>query len=278
VPKGEKNRKLTDADRDEIVRLYCTPEAGRVVGVPTIARRYGVRNWTIQQLLKKRGVQQRTKSQGQNPGLDRGPRGPYRIDTSRTTFAERLEARGADRPACACGCGQLVGWDHSKMTWRRFASRRCYRPDAPYKNLLWLLREYIIAGRSAADIAREQGVAESTILRRLHRFGVPIRDSSESKRGRMVGPLNPAWRGGTTPARQKVYKTPRWLLIRQFVLDRDGHRCKRCPSTENLCIHHTHPWAIFETWRFVPSGLITLCKPCHNWVHSRANTNREFLV
>lgn len=30
--------------------------------------------------------------------------------------------------------------------------------------------------------------------------------------------------------------------------------------------------------RAVPSNLALLCRPCHLWVHSRQNVNREFLA
>jgi predicted transcriptional regulator len=70
-----------------------------------------------------------------------------------------------------------------------------------------LHREYQVKGRSIADIADEVGVSEQSVLRYLHKHGIPVR------RGRAATPLEPE----TTPGR------PAWLerVLTEELLQRE---------------------------------------------------------
>ncbi len=69
-----------------------------------------------------------------------------------------------------------------------------------------------------------------------------------------------------TMAYQRYLQTPEWQAIRQMALDRDGHRCVECGSTERLQVHHkTYRRRGWEKRK----DLVTLCKPCHEAEHRR---------
>lgn len=106
MPKGENNRKLSDADREEIVRLYTTPdEDGTWRGVTQIARHFGVRHNCIQDRLKRAGVEMRTSKQAFANG-------------KRCKPITNLPVGGP--PACRCECGGLVAWNQRKDRWNRY--------------------------------------------------------------------------------------------------------------------------------------------------------------
>lgn len=59
-----------------------------------------------------------------------------------------------------------------------------------------------------------------------------------------------------------------WQKVRKLVLERDGYKCKRCGSTENLRVHH-------KTYKHHNSelkhleDLVTVCDFCHNVIHGK---------
>jgi hypothetical protein len=108
MPQGDNNRKLSDEQRDEVVRLYTTAlEDGTWIGVPTLARQFGVRNFTIQTLLKKRGIQTRTSKEAWANGKIARP--GWRVIPDE------------DPPACKCGCSTPVAWNKRKWRWYHYA-------------------------------------------------------------------------------------------------------------------------------------------------------------
>jgi hypothetical protein len=57
-----------------------------------------------------------------------------------------------------------------------------YRPSGQPKIHIapeWLWHAYVVRGRSCADIGREVGVSATTIDRRLHALGIPVRSPRE---------------------------------------------------------------------------------------------------
>lgn len=50
--------------------------------------------------------------------------------------------------------------------------------------------------------------------------------------------------------------------VKQRVLERDGHRCAACGTTENLTIDHVEAWSRFGSDH--ESNLQTLCSPCNS--------------
>lgn len=56
---------------------------------------------------------------------------------------------------------------------------------------------------------------------------------------------------------------------RSIVKFRDQGRCARCASfTENLHWHHRRSRSIRDTLVHSPCNGVSLCKTCHDWVHT----------
>jgi len=58
-----------------------------------------------------------------------------------------------------------------------------------------------------------------------------------------------------------------WKSLRLRVFERDGHRCLRCGSDQNLQADHILPKASFPFLTFDINNLQTLCQPCNFWKH-----------
>lgn len=213
------------------------------------------------------------------------PKGPDRVPYKRGAgYEARLAARQVPQPKCACGCGDLVEWLTSKSRWAHYRPGH-YRIQRPYKDRDWLYREYVEKGRTFDDIAADFGVAGSTIRHWARLQGISARTQRESLilSGSVSGEANPAWKGGTTPERQKTYKSQVWKETVKAVYARDAYRCVRCGhhqdhSEHALHAHHISTWATHPELRTDLNNLVTLCAKCHRWVHSKANTDREYLA
>lgn len=103
------------------------------------------------------------------------------------------------------------------------------------------------------------------------------------------GALNPQWKGGVTPEREKISKSPEWKLARKMVIERDGFKCIECnvpisaikikgKKTSNLCLHHIASFAEQRSLRCDPKNLVLLCRKCHHWTHSGKNLQRKYLL
>ena len=98
----------------------------------------------------------------------------------------------------------------------------------------------------------------------------------------MRGQGNPRWRGGV--ALDERTRQPWQAKLGQWrrrVFHRDTYTCQRCglsPKTKNqLRSHHVAPWATNPDRRFDVANGITLCRACHDWVHSPENSAAHFL-
>lgn len=176
----------------------------------------------------------------------------------------------------------------------RFVSGSHWRPHQVFREQEYLVREYVGAGRSASDIALEHHVTEGAILHWLRKHEVTRRTVSQArelKHWRVEGSangmfgmfeyLNPNYRGGVSPDRQKLYARSIGQKFLAQVLERDGHCCRRCgksaTTARSLHVHHVVAWDASEELRFAVFNGVTLCVSCHRWVHSKANVAREFL-
>lgn len=109
-----------------------------------------------------------------------------------------------------------------------------------------------------------------------------LKDGKPWMKGRK-GALSTNWKGGITPERQAVYRSDEWKAAVKVVWKRDNATCQRCGKQHNTAanrgtfdIHHIVSFEVIEL-RCVVSNLVLLCEPCHYWVHSDANVNKEFL-
>lgn len=96
---------------------------------------------------------------------------------------------------------------------------------------------------------------------------------------------NPNWKGGATPERQEFYRSAEWKVAVKAVWQRANACCERCgldwrtvdrKATPTFPIHHIVSFAVREL-RAAVDNLALLCRPCHLWVHSTANTGRDFI-
>lgn len=97
------------------------------------------------------------------------------------------------------------------------------------------------------------------------------------------GAKHPSWKGGITPERQAFYASQEWVDAVKKVWHRDNATCQRCGKHHNTAknrgtfhIHHIVSFQAKEL-RSEVNNLILLCKECHYWVHSNANTQKSFI-
>jgi hypothetical protein len=171
-----------------------------------------------------------------------------------------------------------------------------WREHAPFRDKDYLLNEYVILQRSAGEIATCHGVTDSAIYHWLAKHGIPRRDNSEVRKVKhwgvsgpdnpmfgKVGPANPNYVDGSSPERQRMYAQSVGKGFIRAILARDNYCCRRCSATKemdgskSLHVHHIKPWAGHPELRFDPLNVVTLCRTCHSWVHSKLNILREFL-
>jgi 5-methylcytosine-specific restriction endonuclease McrA len=69
----------------------------------------------------------------------------------------------------------------------------------------------------------------------------------------------------------KYYSSKAWKQLSQLVLKRDGYKCQRCGSSENLVVHHIQPRS--DGGPDFENNLKTVCKSCH--VKEHIDLSRE---
>lgn len=296
-------RKLTPEVEQRIVEMYTTPlPDGTWCGATTIATKLGVTTTTIYNVLKRNGVPSRPIREAYANG-------------KRTKPIKNLPPKGESPPLCACGCGEPVQWFQAENRWFRYVKGH-YAPETAFQNprrrmqttrhakprnrnrrkpaprprnappiywdRTWLFMQYVVLNKTVTEIGNSIGVHAATINKALIRANIPRRSRSESRIGKFAGPLNPAWKGGVTPERQRLYKRPEWRRLVQSTYRRDGFLCQRCGTPKIRSVkfhaHHITPWADCESLRLELDNLITLCQDCHLWVHSLENEGGWFLA
>lgn len=76
-----------------------------------------------------------------------------------------------------------------------------------------------------------------------------------------------------TKSYNELLQSENWLKRRNQILERDGYRCVRCFSTDNLNVHHRQYQIIARTgefkkpWEYEGYNLVTLCSKCHHRGH-----------
>lgn len=59
---------------------------------------------------------------------------------------------------------------------------------------------------------------------------------------------------------------PKWQVIRENILFRDGYRCRLCGSTQKLNVHHIRGTHRFHEEDY-PEDLCVLCDTHHEMIH-----------
>lgn len=120
---------------------------------------------------------------------------------------------------------------------------------------------------------------------RLQDGHVPyLKDGMHHLKGKR-GVDTPNWKGGITPERQKVYDSREWKDAVKSIWHRDNAICRRCGLDHrtvnrkgmSFAIHHIVSFAD-RSKRCDVDNLVLLCRDCHLFIHSKANTNKEFIA
>lgn len=175
----------------------------------------------------------------------------------------------------------------------QFTKNTHWRSVKPYWDREWLYHEYITLGKSTSEIASQFGCRDTNIQYFLSKFGIQTRTVSEARRLKYwgacgidnpmynrKGELNPNWKGGISAERQAFYSSAEWKEACSFVWMRDEATCQRCgmKSREGLPFHVHHVISFKNRiLRADVSNLILLCEVCHGFVHSKRNTNSDFI-
>lgn len=84
------------------------------------------------------------------------------------------------------------------------------------------------------------------------------------------GELHPNWKGGITPIRTKIWRSPEYKKWRESVFERDNYTCQECDAkngegkTVYFEAHHIKSFADYPELIFEVGNGITLCLDCHN--------------
>lgn len=124
-----------------------------------------------------------------------------------------------------------------------------------------------------SEIAIEQG-----------RVPYKMPDGSHYMKGRR-GKDHHSWQGGLTPEREAMANSEEWKIAVKAVWARSDAKCERCGTdhrkvdnrkANGFHIHHIVPFRV-RRLRCEISNLALLCRPCHHFVHSKKNVNKEFI-
>ena len=107
-----------------------------------------------------------------------------------------------------------------------------------------------------------------------------LRGSNNGMYGRK-GKLNPNYKDGSSAERQRLYASSEWKELVRQVFKRDNYLCQKCEEPHQygnpLHSHHLKSWANNPDDRMDIDNLVTLCKKCHDFVHSKKNINKDFI-
>lgn len=86
-----------------------------------------------------------------------------------------------------------------------------------------------------------------------------------------------AWKDGAKQRNLNARRDARYQDWRTAVFTRDNFTCQKCGDARggNLRAHHIKPFAQFPELRFEISNGLTLCNPCHDLVHFKADSTRN---
>lgn len=83
------------------------------------------------------------------------------------------------------------------------------------------------------------------------------------------GPTHWNWKGGITSINQQERNTEPMLTWKRLVMERDLYHCVVCKKqSDNLVAHHIQPYSAFPELRTDIKNGMTLCSPCHKFIHT----------
>lgn len=160
----------------------------------------------------------------------------------------------SDFTLCPCGCGERFSRIGSRGRERRYFSPACS------------LRVNRVSG--GGEGRRHSAETRAIMSAKASRPRPWLRGERNGMSGR-TGALNPGWKGGGSPERQRLYASAQWRALRRRLRRRAAGMCEVCGSTDELHAHHIKPWASHPDLRLDLDNLMLLCAPCHRAEHAR---------
>jgi len=179
----------------------------------------------------------------------------------------------------------------------QFLKGEHWRTPQAFRDKEWLIEHYERKNLSTGDIAKMFSVTDSSIIFWLKRHNIPRRTMSEARANKRwgakgeknpmfgkIGKMNHNWKGGISPKRNSIYSRHNWKEVYSNVLERDKNYCRRCNEkidysvVRSFHVHHLIPFQNGEAKSDLDiNNLILLCDKCHRFVHSKRNTENEYL-
>jgi hypothetical protein len=89
---------------------------------------------------------------------------------------------------------------------------------------------------------------------------------------------NPNWKGGVTPANQKIRTSTEYKLWRKSVFERDNYRCIWGGKSHGNKLHadHIKPFSLFPELRLAIDNGRTLCEDCHKKTDTYLKNTKKY--
>lgn len=147
----------------------------------------------------------------------------------------------------SCGGEACVQLDYDRL-----AERLEFTPDEIRAAVVHL----IVHGfaRQERDFAYCEG--NTLVLHTPGRLAADARHEAEERAKAEARAAKIALRGG------RVNRAPIPAGVRDEVFQRDGNKCRRCGTSEDLTLDHIHPWSIGGP--DTPDNLQALCRSCNS--------------
>lgn len=292
--------KRADIKEEDLRRLYVSD----MLSQRDIAKKYHVGQTTIRRYMKKYGITARSSLDARSTPTSRekyavfGKRysveytkqrqnvckfcgRPFTVNSatknkkfcSKECLAEHYKTIKKNRPKQICAyCGSEITTGISDPAYKRKYCKQCV------ENRVWSRRDNRI-DTECAYCHKPMKVIKSRYIANQNCY-CSVQCMSDGYRGKFSGEQSPTWKGG-----KSHHYTGNFFRMRKLARQRDGYICQRCGISESeygkeLSVHHIRNYREFDCKEDANhlDNLISLCEPCHRFIHSNANKNKEYIL
>lgn len=157
---------------------------------------------------------------------------------------------------CSRHCAMVMG-HRTRTVYHGSHAPRPKKNHDTLHNEAWLRTKYLDEKLSSPDLARMLGCATPSVLHALAKFGIPVRSTSEAKRGRLLKAFVSAGDGSSVDrARTRDYQSN--LALKAEFVAAYGGRCGCCGETEPifLTLEHMHGGGLAERRTIGSAGIL----------------------